>query len=111
MTRWFEKELVRNNMLIAYIKGLKKFFKLHAWMSNGFSLPHACCGGWFNIKIRHFLQHSCQESFSSVRREDFFSDFTCHLSRRLAQKVAVARRTALLSRKPVFVCLDLVAES
>jgi hypothetical protein len=95
-------------MRIVYIKGLKKRLKVHAWISKGFSLPDTCCGGWLNIKIWHFSQHSCQEHVSSVRREGF-SDLTCQLSRRLAQKVAIARRTALLSRKPVFENLDLRA--
>jgi len=57
-----------------------------------------------------FSQHSYQESVSSARRE-VFSDLTCQLFRRLAQKVAMARRTALLSRKPVFEYLDLGAKS
>lgn len=50
------------------------------------------------------------QGFSFVRREGF-SDFTCKLSRRLEQKVAVARRTALLWRKPKFEISDLVEES
>lgn len=54
MARWFEGELLRNNMRIAYIKEQKKFFKVHAWMSKGSSLPHTSRGGWLNTKIWHF---------------------------------------------------------
>jgi hypothetical protein len=63
------------------------------------------------LKFGVFCSIVAKKVFPPYGEKIFFSDFTCHLSRRLAQKVAVARRTALLSRKPVFVCLDLVAES
>ena len=54
MARWFEREFVKNNMRIIYVKGLKKRLKVHAWISKGFSLPYTCCGIWLNIKIWHF---------------------------------------------------------
>jgi hypothetical protein len=36
MARWSEREPVRSNMRKAYIKKLKIFFKVHAWMWAGY---------------------------------------------------------------------------